>query len=290
MSVRSPRVQDTWNYLHDRNLVRRLVDLAGIDSDDVVIEIGPGHGIITEALAERAHHVIAIEKHEGTTRWLQDHLRNRPNVTVFASDVLAFPMPATPYTVFASIPAAIVGKLTTGTAPPRSSHLVMQREAAERLIGTPRTTLVAATLHPRFDIGIVHVFRRHDFRPAPAVDCVLVRIAAREAPLVDAAMFDVYGDVLATCFSAWKPSVGAALAAVLPAPVMTSLQQQCGEVLDRKPGDITPAAWIGLFRSMVALDRGGLFRRMAGAAARLKAQQQGLAKETRSRTSDRRRL
>ena len=126
-------------------------------------------------------------------------------LTLFAADFLDFPLPSTPYKVFASIPynatAAIVGKLTSGIDPPKDAYLVVQREAAQRFIGWPNGTLVAAQLHPWFHVSIEHAFRRTDFRPVPAVESVLLRLRLRAKPLVPPSQRDRYLDLVVAIFT-----------------------------------------------------------------------------------------
>src|SRR5215510_1463281 len=80
--------------------------------------------------------------------------------------------------------AAIVSRLTAASNPPRDAYLVVQREAAERFVGKPRPTLVAALLMPWFEASIVHRFRATDFAPAPRVDVVMLRLHKRGPPFV----------------------------------------------------------------------------------------------------------
>jgi 23S rRNA (adenine-N6)-dimethyltransferase len=286
------RVEHTQNYLHSRKLVAQLVGSADISESDVVLEIGPGRGIITEALAARCAHVIAVEKDAGTTSLLQDRFGGNHRVTVFAADILDFPMPATEYKVFANIPfnitAAIVGKLTTGTAPPRLSYLVMQAEAAARFIGSPRTTLSSALLYPGFEIAIAHRFDRHDFRPAPAVDTVLVRIGTRQPPLVGMEHIQHYRDFVTTLFTAWKPNVQEALRSIFTRAVAAGITQRMLDVCYRKPGELSHEEWLELFQSALEVLDPSAWSRIDGAETRLLQQQQRLQKHHRSRASGRR--
>ena len=180
---RQRRIDYSQNFLCNPRLVRRLVRAADLGADDLVIEIGPGDGAITRELMSACRHVIAVEKDPHQAKRLGRRFPAEQNLTLFAADFLEFPLPQTPYKVFASIPynatAAIVGKLTSGIAPPDDAWLVIQREAALRFLGVPTGTLVAAQIHPWFAVSVEHTFRRSDFRPAPAVDSVLLRIARR---------------------------------------------------------------------------------------------------------------
>lgn len=281
----------TQNFLHSPRLVERVVGLAGIGRDDLVVEIGPGRGIITDALVRRSERVLAIEKDPRYVDLLTRRYAECPRVTVFATDALDFPMPATPYKVFASIPyditTAIVSKLTSGIAPPAEAYLIMQAEAAARISGQPSETLVSLSAKPWYETRIMHRFRRSDFRPAPAVDSVLIRFERRRSPLVPVACGDRYRDLLAAVFSAWKPTIEAALAVFLTAEMEQRIRSQFKNALRCKPSQLPFERWIELVTLLVEIGDERLWHSFAGAHAQLRRQQSTLQKQHRSRTSDR---
>src|ERR671910_3885286 len=160
MSNRHHRIAYSQNFLRSPRLVDRLLDCSGITGDDLVIEVGPGRGVITERLAARCRQVLAVEQDRFLVEELRVQFAHAPNVALFAGDFLTFPLPLTTYKVFANIPfnitAAIVGKLTSGTSPPVDTYLAVQREAASRFLGSPQETLVAVLLKPWFEPTVVH--------------------------------------------------------------------------------------------------------------------------------------
>lgn len=288
----SKRMALSQNFLHSHRLVQSLVARAEIGADDLVIEIGPGKGILTEALADIAGHVLAIEKDPVHAAFVHQHLTaaGRANVTVFTADFLDFPLPATPFRVFANIPfaitAAIVGKLTSGTAPPSSAHLVVQQEAAERFIGAPTSTLQAATMHPWFTLAIEHRFQRRDFAPPPQVDCVLLRIDRRDMPLIPPTDRQRYDEMAATLFSAWKPSVEVALASIIGQREAKALRRPLGVQgfsLTNRPSRFPLDGWVALYRELTRTPGAPWWQAFHTAAVRLQQRQQAL--EKRSRTS-----
>lgn len=285
------RVQYSQNLLHNPVLVHSLVDRSDIGSGDVVLEIGPGRGIITETLAARASHVLAIEKDPVATAELQSRFLKNGNITVFCADFMDFPLPVTSYKVFSNIPynvtAAIVGKLTSGLAPPDESWLVLQHEAAAKLMGLPRHTLTSICLWPRFELSIEHRFRRSDFRPAPGVDSVLIRIGKRTNSLIEPLEMVRFQDFATAMFTAWKPTVGDALMTLIPRWIVAELDKAFGTVLQSKPGDTPAHVWVDIFMHLQRLDRPEIWRKIDGSFVLLQVQQSGLQKQHRSRSSDR---
>jgi 23S rRNA (adenine-N6)-dimethyltransferase len=288
MSSLHHRIAYSQNFLCSPQLVERLLDHSGIGADDLVIEIGPGRGVITERLAARCRQVLAVEQDPVLVEELRSQFAHAPNVALFAGDFLTFPLPLTTYKVFANIPfnitAAIVGKLTSGTSPPVDTYLAVQREAAARFMGTPQETLVAVLLKPWFEPTVVHRFRPTDFFPRPGVAVVLLRLRRREVPLVASRDAALFGDFAAYVFTAWQPKVREALARILPKRLVADIERTARVSLACPPSDIPFTAWIALadaFRT-VAAER---VTAVEGARERLKRQQLHLQKVHRTRAS-----
>lgn len=281
------RIALSQHFLRYPRLVDQLLDRSGIGATDLVIEIGPGRGAITARLAGRCRQVLAVEKDVALSEALRERFADAANVAIFASDFLDYPLPVTRYKVFANIPfnitAAIVGKLTSGSSPPLDAHLVMQRQAAERFLGEPRETLVAALLKPWFEPSIGHRFRPADFDPAPNVDVVLLRLRRRSLPLVDDAEAALFGDLVAHTFAAWQPTVREALAIVLPWSAVVAIERKTGVNLGCPPSALPFAAWPTLARAFQEVG-GRRTAKVRGARQRLEQQQAGLRKIHRTRT------
>lgn len=285
-TLRHRRIAYSQNFLRSPRLADRLLDSAGIAADDLVIEIGPGRGVITGRLAARCRQVLAVEKDPLLVEDLRRRFTAAENVALFAADFLTFPLPVTTYKVFANIPfnitSAIVGKLTSGAAPPADTFLAMQREAADRFLGSPRQTLVAVLLHPWFEPSVVHTFRPDDFAPAPGVDVVLLRLRRRDHPLIDQAEAAFFGDMTTWLFSAWRPTIREALGTIVPKRQVLRIEREIGAALDVPPGSVPFPAWVSLSRAL--RDNGGeRVAVMHGARERLERQQAGLQKDHRTR-------
>jgi len=288
MSSLHLRIAHSQNFLRSPQLVERLLDRSEIGADDLVIEIGPGRGVITERLAARCRQVLAVEQDPVLVEELRVQFAHAPNVALFAGDFLSFPLPLTTYKVFANIPfnitAAIVGKLTSGTSPPVDTYLAVQAEAAARFMGTPQETLVAVLLKPWFEPTVVHRFRPTDFVPRPGVAVVLLRLHRRETPLVASRDATLFRDFAAYVFTAWQPTVREALARILPRRLVADVEWAAAVSLACPPSDIPFTAWISLadaFRTLA----GERVAAVEGSRERLKRQQLHLQKVHRTRVS-----
>lgn len=272
MSRPRTRAALSQNFLRDPRLADHLVNLAALDANDIVIEIGPGSGVLTATLARRCRQVLAIEKDAALARRLTQRFASERAVAIFAADFLEFPLPSSRYKVFANIPfaitTAIVSRLTTGVSPPEDAWLVMQREAAQRFLGEPGGTLVSALLHPWFAGQIRHHFRRSDFVPQPGVEVVLLNLARRPQPLILVEHEAAFRDLVAFVYTAWQPTVQAALATVLRGTDCTRLGRAAGIDLRRPPSALVGDEWVAI--ATVMQDRlSELPAAVRGAAARL---------------------
>lgn len=275
------------NFLTDPALIDRLLDASTIGPGDLVFEIGPGRGVITERLLRRCRRVIAVEKDPSLARRLRERFAGCPRLELRQGDALCAPLPREPYKVFASIPfastAAIIRRLCGAALPPQDEYLVVQREAAERFCGRPRTMLPALLLAPWFEAQIVHAFRRSDFTPRPGVEVVLLRLAKRGPPLLPASRARLYRDFVCAVFTARQPSLNETLRRIGGDRWARRTCFAAGIPQQARPGSVAPAGWLCLFEQFRLGAGPTACERVCGAEARLQRQQERLPKWHRSR-------
>ena len=92
------------HFLRSRSLAARLVEQSTISRSDLVIEIGPGSGILTHELAERSGRLIAVELDERLSSWLRTTFENVDYVDIMLGDFPEFPLPTCAFKVFGNIP------------------------------------------------------------------------------------------------------------------------------------------------------------------------------------------
>lgn len=266
--------------------MRQLVADADFSRSDTVVEIGPGKGIITRELAEHAGHVIAIEKDERLASTLARTASIPENVTLYVSDVLMCPMPTTPYRVFANIPfrhtAAIVGRLTSGVAPPLDARLIVQREAADRFIVGGEASMRAQQLAPFFDVEILHAFNPRDFRPSPGVECVLMQIRQKRKPDLSFKLSHRFGQFVEVVYSAWQPTLEKAIKAALPRLAAQSLiaDPEVQRELRTRPSLVSADTWLRMFAVLVDRDDDRVWQQLGAQHSRLEANRNNLDRPT----------
>ena len=175
------------NFLRDQNAIRRIADALGDLSGQTVVEIGPGQGAITRALAERAAHVIAIE----LDRELAPRLRTEfspDRVTVVEQDVLAFDFAAASaaagqrLAVAGNLPyyitSPILLKLAASHAALERAVLMVQREVADRIVAAPGSRdygLLSVTIQMYGPVAPLFTLPPGAFSPPPDVHSMVFR-------------------------------------------------------------------------------------------------------------------
>jgi len=176
------------NFLHNRHLASRLIRSSSVGKNDLVIEIGPGKGILTEQLLQCAQYVLAVEIDPHWYAYVQHRFMYAQNLTLYKADVLQFKLPSLPYKVFANIPFSIEGKivrqLIDAQHPPKDCYLVIMKNLAYRLSGRCGENLFSLMHKPWFNFSIIHHFQKTDFTPTPNVEAVLFRFTKNEKPLL----------------------------------------------------------------------------------------------------------
>ncbi len=177
------------NFLHDRKIVRRIVDVADVDRDTHVLEVGPGLGILTSELIARAGSVTAVELDERLSQRLQAYFQDQ--ATIIQGDILEVDLtrivPDQPYIVVANLPysiatAAIQRLLETEHSPERMVIMV-QREVAERMAASPPEMSILA-IGVQFYARAKVQFRIGSgaFIPKPRVESAVIRLDRHAEP------------------------------------------------------------------------------------------------------------
>ncbi len=187
------------NFLLSESLIGGLLDEACLWPDDNVLEIGPGAGVMTSLLARRCARVLAVEVDRGLEPVLADVLAGLDNVQVAFQDVMKADVAALtreafdgqPYRVVANLPyyitADILLKLAGCETPPESIVIMVQKEAAERVMSSPggkQWCALAAELQYYGEARVLTEVPAEAFDPPPHVTSCFIRIDRHAEPIV----------------------------------------------------------------------------------------------------------
>ena len=188
------------NFLIDTHILEKIVDEAGIDEDDCVLEIGPGIGTMTQYLCERAGRVIAVEIDKALIPILNDTLSSYNNVTIINEDILKVDITklcneynnGRPIKVVANLPYYITTPIIMGLfesgCPLESITIMVQKEVADRMkCGPGSKDYGALSLAVQFysNPEIVANVSPESFIPKPGVGSAVIRLTRYEKPPVE---------------------------------------------------------------------------------------------------------
>ena len=186
------------HFLNDKALLDELVALSGIEASDSVFEIGPGLGALTEALAKKACRVLAMEVDPQLIPVLRVTLHGLDQVEVIQGDVMGdgledLLLRLGPFKITANLPyyitTTIMNRLLSLELPIRSINVMVQKEAAERLIARPSTPAygpLALLAQYKSKPRIVKIIPSEAFTPPPKCDSAFVTMPMHETPPVQA--------------------------------------------------------------------------------------------------------
>lgn len=182
------------NFLKDEVVLERIIKAANLSKDDVVVEIGPGHGALTEKLAAVCKQVIAIEIDERLvevlhTKFVGNHL-TAGEVEIIAGDILKINLPELieqhglvggSYKVVANLPyyitSPIVRLLLETKYPPVEMVVMVQKEVAERIVSKPGAmSILAVSVQYYAKAQFLFTVFKQSFDPMPKVDSAIIHI------------------------------------------------------------------------------------------------------------------
>lgn len=193
----SPNKRLGQHFLIDLNLMRLLVDSAQIGSNDIVLEVGCGTGSLTEALAEKAGKVIAVEIDELVSMVAKRELAKSENAEIINTDVLetkntlsrtvtnALELARKEYggrlLLVANLPynaaSSVMVNLITGPTVADGMYVTVQKQVADRMAATPGSSdygTLSIFLGAAGDIKVIRVLKPTVFWPQPEVESAMV--------------------------------------------------------------------------------------------------------------------
>jgi len=178
------------NFLVDKNIIYKIVEAAALGSGEHVLEIGPGLGALTDALAARARKVLAVEIDKNLISILNEEYV-WDNVEILNSDILKVPNPeicqhlgSESYRLIANLPyqitSEVIEKFLTTDPKPEEIIIMVQQEVGERMMArSPRANLLALMVEFYCEPKKLFKVGRNSFYPAPKVDSVIMRLTPK---------------------------------------------------------------------------------------------------------------
>jgi 16S rRNA (adenine1518-N6/adenine1519-N6)-dimethyltransferase len=190
------------HFLIDEEILDVILNAADLSTDDTVIEVGPGLGVLTRELASRAGWVIAIELDDKLANALKTNLASFENTVIINEDVLgtdhlkllksrvAFPAGLQPYKVVANLPyyitSPVLRHFLEASVKPTKMVVMVQKEVAEAIVAGPgQRSLLSVSVQFYGRPVIIERVPAAAFYPAPEVDSAILKIDVYSRPSVD---------------------------------------------------------------------------------------------------------
>jgi len=214
------------HFLTDRGALARIVEAAELETDDTIVEVGPGRGVLTRALAARVRRVIAIELDAALCRDLEREMAPLGNVTVVQGNILDADVaallapsggPLPPYKVVANIPYYITGAilrffLETGHRPSRLVLLVQKEVAQSVAAGPGEMSVIGVSVQLYGQPRVMGYVPPGAFHPPPKVESAILRIDVYAQPAAGVRDTESFFRVVRAGFSNRRKQIRNALA------------------------------------------------------------------------------
>ena len=246
------------NFLIDRNILRILVDAAGITPGDAVVEPGPGLGVLTEALLAKGARVIAAEKDPVLAHWVREQLGADGRLMVWEGDALDAPLgewfgQGGATKLVSNLPYAIAARLLMEAARlecrPVRMVVTVQKEVADRMAAAPGSAdygILAVGLQRHYAVKTVKVISRTCFWPAPEVTSAISVLERRVNPLGGGADETVFLEVVRAGFGQRRKTLGNSLREMGGGAML----QSAGVPAGARPEEVSVEQWAAIAREV----------------------------------------
>lgn len=177
------------HFLNNPQIITQIIESAHISPSDTVLEIGPGEGILTQALSQKAKNIIAIELDEKLRETLETNLSSQKNIEIVYGDILKINLPLLlkdrrikKYKLIANIPYYITAKIIRlfleSPSVPTEMVLMIQKEVAERIVAPAgKMSKLAVSVQYYAQAEILFEVKKENFDPIPQVDSAVIKIS-----------------------------------------------------------------------------------------------------------------
>lgn len=212
------------NFLIDDEVLSRIISTARLTSEDLVIEVGPGLGVLTEELAKNAGRVIAIELDDNLAALLKERLSAISNVTIINQDILKIDLAAllseyktAKYKVVANLPyyitSPVLRHFLEAEMKPESMVVMVQKEVAGEIAAKPgKMSLLSIGVQLYGQPEIIAKVPAASFYPEPKVDSAILKVTPYSTPRVEITDFEGFFGLARAGFSSARKQLANSLA------------------------------------------------------------------------------
>ena len=238
-----PSKQLGQNFIKDYRVIERILDVAELSAEDEVLEIGPGLGALTFALANKAKRVVAIEKDKKLSDHLSESFHDYSNVELINQDALKVDYNSlyngNELKVIANLPYSVSTPLLFKLLETRQHFstmvLMLQYEVGERISAGPGGKIygsISVLLQTFMDITSEFKVPPESFWPKPKVDSIVLKLTPLKTPRTEVSDEKLYERVIRASFSSRRKMIGNSLQSLLSKDLAVASLEQAG--IDKK--------------------------------------------------------
>jgi len=282
VSAEHPKKSLGQHWLHDVTSLTAMAEAAEVQSGDVVLEVGPGLGTLTEVLLTRGAHVTAVEFDDGLASDLSLKYRDRDvsssgltrgsrkkldsrlhgndgigSLQIFNEDILKFDLSTLPkdYKVCANIPyyltSNLIRRLLESENPPAVMVLLIQKEVAERIASGPgEMSILAVATQFYAEVKLCELVPAELFTPPPKVDSQIIQIKRRKTPLFPEVDTQKFFQIVRAGFSEKRKKLRSSLSGGLQItkPEADEILKKAGISSDARAQELTLEQWHDIYK------------------------------------------
>jgi 16S rRNA (adenine1518-N6/adenine1519-N6)-dimethyltransferase len=260
------------HFLTSVSALQKIIEASNITSGEVVLEVGPGRGVLTEKLLQAGAKVIAVEKDDELIPVLEEQFASHiktGRLRLVHGDILELPASELvtghiPFKIVANIPYYITGHFLrlflSGNTQPTSMTLLIQKEVALRIIGKeklsdrPDTSIKNSVLSISIQAygtpEYVATVPRGAFSPAPKIDSAIIHIKNISKDNFENIMEDFFFKIVSTGFAQKRKKLFGNLKKITSKEIRKRAFSTCGISIDVRAEELTINNWLCLTNTL----------------------------------------
>ncbi len=251
------------HFLTSTGIAKRIVRAGRVEQGGVVLEIGPGKGILTRALLESGAKVLAVEKDDRAIPLLEETFRDeiaKGQLTLVHGDALTLKLDEYgltepySYSLVANIPYYITGAILrtylSHKTPPLYVSVLVQKEVAVRIARSPKASILSLSVQAYGKAQYIETVQARFFKPEPKVDSAILAITLSKPPFDSNAHEIAYFDLLHIAFGQKRKQLFGTLSKQFDKALVASQFEQLGISHTARAETIPLATWIELSRAL----------------------------------------
>jgi len=174
------------NFLIDKRIVSKIIETAELNKDEIILEIGPGIGTLTQEISKKVHSgkVVAVEKDPKMVEILKETLKEFNNYNIIQENILKLNIKSLalkPYKVIANLPfyltAPVIRQFLESENPPKEMILIIQKEVAQQICSKPpKMSILTISVQFYAQVKIIKYISKESFWPQPKVNAAIIKI------------------------------------------------------------------------------------------------------------------